>query len=1182
MSPANRPRTPRVVLASALALALALALTLAGPALAGPWWRISSRAAPTHLAPGSSGLVDVAVDDLGNSGVSGEGQEITITDVLPAGLSVSEAGAINAHRARVGNRAEGEKAHWKCTLQQSREVSCSTAWAIPPYELLELEIPVTVDEPAGTEATLQNEVAVSGGQAPGGATLPAASLRAPIQISAQPVDFGVEPGGFSITPEGEGGAVDTQAGSHPYQLTSTLNFNQVLEEVQEPGQPPLREPAAPALAKNLSFELPPGLLGAVTATERCSALDFAAVQIGNSCPAGSAVGVATVTVLEPSRAGYITLAVPLFNLQPAQGEPARFGFVAVAVPVVLDTALRSGSDYGVSVSVHNATEAAQVLGARITFWGDPDAQSHDSSRGWGCLREGIERNPGEACAPPEPRSTIPLLTLPTSCQGPLSTSMLGQSWGGQQIESSYSFQNALQAPLEQLEGCSSLPFEPSLEVSPQQQPEEGRPQETTSAAATPTGLNVNVRTVQAGTLSAEGLADADLRSAKVTLPAGMLLSPAAANGLEACSESQIGYLGPAGSDPLAPGAPQPLSFSSAEDDCPLASKIGTVSVTTPLLAEELKGSLYLAAPAPNGEAGQNPFDSLLALYIVAENKTLGLRVKLAGQARLDETDGQIETSFTQTPQVPFEELRLQIFGGPRGSLSTPALCGSYAAQSSFESWSGVSRNLASQPPFAISSGPGGEPCLPNPQPFAPNFAAGSMDPQAGAFTPFSLEIQNPDGNQALSTLALRLPTGIAALLSSVSTCEEPEAARGQCGAQSLIGHSLASSGLGPDPIELPGSVYLTGPYGGAPFGIEVVTPAKAGPFDLGDVIVRSKIEVDPHTAAVTIASDPFPTFIKGVPAQLKAISVQVDRGNFEFNPTSCEPKRIEGSLSGANGGSQTISVPFQVQGCQNLPFKPEVKAQTQGKSSKANGASLSLKFKDAKGQANVAKTLLTIPSTLPARLTTIQKACLAKTFEANPASCPEGSVIGSAIVHTPVLKSPLQGPIYLVSHGNAAWPDAELVLQGEGITVILDGQTAIKKGVTTSSFASVPDAPFESLEANLPEGPHSALTANLPERDHHSFCGQKLQIPIVLSGQNGAQIQQKIAVSVQGCAQVKGQKAKKLSRAQKLKTALVSCRKRFRHSRPRRSACEGKARRLYGPRKASKAKEKAHKGTHRT
>ena len=441
--------------------------------------------------------------------------------------------------------------------------------------------------------------------------------------------------------------------------------------------------------------------------------------------------------------------------------------------------------------------------------------------------------------------------------------------------------------------------------------------------------------------------------------------------------------------------------------------------------------------------------------------------------------------------------------------------------------------------------------------------AGSASPQAGAFTSFSLTLGDPDADQRLQALSVHLSPGIAAILASVTPCPEPQAAQEQCGAESLIGHSLASAGLGSEPYELPGNVYLTGPYEGAPFGIEVITPAIAGPFNLGTVTVRSRIGVDPHTAAVTITSDPIPQLVKGVPSQIKQLQVTVDRPGFQFNPTSCDPGPVAATLTGNQGATSTISYPFNTSDCASLPFHPGVNASTQGKTSKADGASLGLTFKSSQGEAHVAKTILTIPATLPARLTTIQKACIAAVFEANPAACPEGSDIGTATVHTPVLKNPVAGPIYLVSHGNAAWPDAELVLQGEGITVILDGQTAIKKGITTSSFLSVPDVPFTTVQATLPEGPHSALTTNLPLKDHYSLCGQHLAIPTALTGQNATAVNENVKVAVQGCHAVKAAKAKKLTRKQKLARALKACRTQHKHSRARRASCERQARRRY-------------------
>jgi hypothetical protein len=406
------------------------------------------------------------------------------------------------------------------------------------------------------------------------------------------------------------------------------------------------------------------------------------------------------------------------------------------------------------------------------------------------------------------------------------------------------------------------------------------------------------------------------------------------------------------------------------------------------------------------------------------------------------------------------------------------------------------------------------------------------------------------------------------MLSSITPCPEPQASLGGCGPESEIGQASAGVGYGPAPYSVGGGrVYLSGPYGGAPFGLAIVTPAIAGPFDLGDVVVRASVSVDPHTAQVTITSA-LPTIVQGVgmapsgiPLDLKQIEVTVDRPNFQFNPTNCNPMRIEGTLSGDEGGSEPIATPFQVAGCGSLPFKPSFTAATQAKTSKANGASLTVKVADTPGQANIAKVMVTLPAALPSRLSTIQKACIAATFEANPASCPEGSNIGTATVHTPVLTSPLTGPAYLVSHGNVAFPDVEFVLQGEGITLILDGGVAIRKGVTTSTFNAVPDAPVSSFETVLPEGPHSALTANLPVSAKYNLCRTRLSMPTTLTGQNGAVISQKTKITVRGCAAVKANGPRRLSRSQRLARALKACRRRYKHSRSQRVVCERKARR---------------------
>jgi hypothetical protein len=484
-------------------------------------------------------------------------------------------------------------------------------------------------------------------------------------------------------------------------------------------------------------------------------------------------------------------------------------------------------------------------------------------------------------------------------------------------------------------------------------------------------------------------------------------------------------------------------------------------------------------------------------------------------------------------------------------------------------WSG---NPAATPgaSFSITSGPGGGGCSPNPQPFGPSFAAGSTNLQAGAFTNFALTINRPDGNQALQSLTTKLPPGMAAMLSSLTPCPEPQAARNECGPASLVGHSIASSGLGGEPVNLPGQVFLTGAYKGAPFGLSVVTPAVAGPFNLGDVTVRSTISVDPNTAAVTVTSDPFPTMLKGVPTQIKQISVMVDRPGFQFNPTSCNRMSVSGSLAGSQGGSEAVSSPFQVANCAGLPFAPKLRASVDGKGSKANGVGFYVNLESpGLGQANIHEVELQLPIALPSRLSTIQQACPDNVFEANPAACGEGSLIGRAVIHTPVLKNPLEGPAYLVSHANLAFPDVVFVLQGEGIKLILDGHTDIKKGITYSRFESAPDAPFTTFETSLPAGPHSALGVNVAQSKNYSLCGALLAMPTKIIAQNGAQIDETTQVTASGCSGVKGFKA---TRAQLLAKALKACRKK--KNKHKRVACERAARKKYGPVHKSHSKKK--------
>jgi hypothetical protein len=394
----------------------------------------------------------------------------------------------------------------------------------------------------------------------------------------------------------------------------------------------------------------------------------------------------------------------------------------------------------------------------------------------------------------------------------------------------------------------------------------------------------------------------------------------------------------------------------------------------------------------------------------------------------------------------------------------------------------------------------------------------SASSQAGAYSPLSVTFSRTDSDQQLGGITVQTPPGLLGVVAHVTRCGEPQASQGACGAESQIGTVAAAAGPGPTPFWITGGrAYLTGPYKGAPFGLSIVVPTKAGPFDLGDEHLRAAVFVDPHTSAITVVSDPLPTMKDGIPFQVKTVNVSINRPQFTFNATNCNAMAIGATISSTQGTAASVSSPYQAHGCASLPFGPELSAEAGGHGSKVGGTSFVVKVKARPGDANIAKTFLQLPIALSSRLSTIQKACLAATFEANPASCGEGSNIGMGIAHTPLLNSPVAGPAYLVSHGNAAFPDVEFVLQGEGVTLILDGKTDIKGGITYSRFETVPDAPVSTFEAVLPAGPHSALTANVPESENFSLCNHTLLMPTEITGQNGAVIRKTTHVALRGC-----------------------------------------------------------------
>jgi hypothetical protein len=1082
------------------------------------------------------GELYLTAENLGNAPVDGSKATVTLKDVLPAGLKAT---AIAASKPDPQGDFR-QRVAIPCSLQT---LTCTMKEGLAPYDQLEMRISVEVE---GAVTGELNEASVSGG---GGAP---ASIKRPITVSSAPVPYGIQRNEIAL--EEEGGAPTTQAGAHPFQLTSTIALNQLADI--EPLSSPFAKPEVtpPALAKDVNVKLPPGLIGNATAIPQCTTAQFSEVNIGedaedNACPADTAVGVATVTVHEPASVGTSTITDPIFNLEPRVGEPARFGFDVVIAnsPVFIDTSVRTGGDYGVTVNVNNITQTAAFLSSETTFWGVPGDSRHDSQRGWGCIDQARNITPRQACAAAEEAHPKPFLSLPTSCRSSLSTSIETDSWA-----TAGSFQSfpGFFEPASALEGCNHLQFAPQVKVTPDAQ-----------QGAKPSGVSVDVHVPQELNENSQGLASANLRNITVAFPEGLTLNPSAADGLQACSESQVGLL-------AGLGAQEELLFTPTlpEAFCPEAAKLGTVKIKTPLLppAQSLQGGLYLATPAPGGEAGQNPFNSLLAMYIIARDPVSGVLVKLPGQASLDPNSGQITASFKNTPDLAFEDAEIHLFDGERAPLGTPSRCGTYTTTATLTPWSGTPPQISSSS-FQITSGPGGGPC-PSSTPFAPSLAAGTTSPNAGSFSALTTTIGRGDGEQSIQSVALHMPAGLSGVLKGVELCKEANADAGTCPPNSLIGHATASVGLGADPFTVTGGqVFLTESYRGAPFGLSILTPAIAGPFNLGNVIVRARIEVDPHTTALTVLTDqsgPYsiPHILDGIPLQIRHLNVTVDRPGFTFNPTSCNPLSVSGTIASTEGASAPVSSAFQATGCQNLKFAPKFSVSTQAKTSKANGASLKVKLSYPKAPAgsyaNLAKVKVSLPKALPSRLTTLQKACTSETFDANPANCPKESIVGQAKVSTPLLPVPLQGNAYFVSHAAEAFPDLTIVLKGYGITVDLIGSTNIKAGITTTTFKATPDVPFEDFELNLPAQKYSALTANT------NLCQarSKLLMPSEFTAQNGALYTQQTKISVAGCP-------KPLTRAQKLRKALKACHRR--HGAKRRS-CEAQARGRFGGKRGKK------------
>lgn len=1034
----HRKRSVRLFVLTVLTALAALGLSAASATAAEPVIGVTE-AVPDQVTPGKPMAMFVVVHNDGDAPMTGN---LTLRYTLDSGFSIGPPEAQESPEAL-------------CT-EAGQEVQCTIdVTGIPPDRVMQYKIFSFVDP--GATGTLGGEVEVSGGGAPNTITVPLSFDTGP------PGSFHFERFDARITDNPA--QAPAQAGSHPEEAASTAEFYS--RSVTALGIPFLTFISPIESIRNVTAHLPAGFVGNPTATAaRCTVGQLSTPDLGGpnsqvpTCPRDSQIGVALVNGKDVS---------PIYNVVPPAGVPAEFGLYYQGVTVNILAKLRP-SDNGVDLYSVNTPTTNKLPVFELAFWGNPSDSSHDSLRAE-CTTTLLGAS-GNLC-PLASTNEEPFVRLPTSCSG------ASLPWVME--TDTYEHPGVMhrrETTTPALVGCDKVPFEPRISVAP-----------TSSSAHGTSGLDVDLAVPQDS--GANGIANADVRQAKVTLPQGVSLNPAAAEGLEACSDGQLRL------DLAGPAA------------CPEASKLGTVEVDTPLLEETLGGSVYLRT-----QSSQDPESGeMYRLAIVLHSAQRGVDVKLPGSLMVDKDTGQLTTTFSDLPQLPFETMHLHLKGGPRAPLTTPQACGNYAAKATLTGWNGKTVSL--EPSFSVDQGCG--------QPaFAPGFQAGVANPTAGSYSPFTLRVTRDAGQPNLSRIEATLPEGVLAKLAGVPVCSDAQAA--SCPASSRIGSVIAGVGEGTSPLYLPQAgraptaVYFAGPYKGAPYSVIASVPAQSGPFDLGTVLVRSALRIDPQTTQVSVESDPLPQIFGGIPVAYRDVRVNIDRAGYTLNPTDCEPKEVTGTIGSITGGSAAVSDRFQVSDCAALGFKPRLSISLRGKTRRAGNPALTavLRMPQKGANANVSRAVVSLPVSEFLAQDHIQTVCTRVQYAAGAgggAECPKGSVYGRARAFTPLLDYPLEGPVYLRSNGGEReLPDLVASLGGQ-IHVDLVGyiDSNKKTGGIRTTFARVPDAPVSKFVLKMPGGRKSLL------ENSTNICRGTHRAVVNMTGQNGRIARSNPKVRVTGC-----------------------------------------------------------------
>jgi hypothetical protein len=1035
-----------------------------------PALRISVTSHPTHFVPNSSGTTDgnvpeyaVAITNIGSERVT---EPITVVDTLPPGITQSGTGLQTV------------------TLTNSNFfIGESGDHHIDPGEIVSAMIPVDVGD-LEEGSTVTNSVTLTGGGSPD----TGATTTTTISSELAKFDFVSEAQGLELT-DLEGLPV-TGAGSHLGQFTLDVGFPTM--QIGTGGGFGVLN-GVDGGVRDVHAVLPRGLIvNPSAAPVRCTEAqleshDNNAFEI-TKCPLASQVGLVSV-VFTPTSDQYVETFgwSALYRMVTPRGVPAQLGFNAANVNIYVhfDGGVHPG-DYSITANSDDilARFSDPIVRVQTVLWGDPSSPTYDHMRG-PCA---IETFQGSCAVAPQ---SIPFVSMPTACKASLDATLFADSWLDPGVFHTTSFPATdIDRNPTGVDGCSALNYnEPSTEPTLKARP-------TTSVADAPSGLEVDLHIPQQKQ-DLNTLSEPHLKDATVTLPEGMSLNPSSANGLDGCSSAQIGIdpaTGKANGDP---------------PSCPDASKLGTLEVDTPLLENPLPGAIYLAKPH------DNPFDSLFAIYLAVDDPQTGLVIKLAGHVSLDSNTGRLTTTFEENPELPFEDFKLDFFGGAGGPIRTPAVCGQYSTTSELTPWSGT-------PPahphddYSISQAPGGGTCPTSPgsEPNSPSFDAGTVSPIAGAYSPLVFNLRRADGSQTFSSLSVRTPPGLTGKLAGIASCPDSalaaaaakpgrqEQASPSCPASSRVGTVDVAAGAGPAPFHTQGTVYLTGPYKGAPLGLAIITPAVAGPFDLGTVVVRTALHVDQNTSQITADSDEIPHILQGIPLDVRSIALQLDRSKFTRNGTSCDPFSISGLEVSTLGQRAPLAEHFQLGECRALSFKPKLSISLFGGTKRGGHPALRGVVQMPEGGANLAKAVVALPHSEFLDQAHIGTVCTRVQFAegaGNGEKCPAASIYGQAVVTSPLVDYAFEGPAILRSSSHEL-PDLVLALHGppsQPIAVNAVGRVDSVKGGIRTTFDDTPDVPVSKVVLSMQGGAKGLL------QNSTNTCKGTHKATVELDGQNG-------------------------------------------------------------------------------